>query len=93
MISRCEAVGKAKNLLFITFSVCRAGIQSPQATTLATDYFIRNFVVSFECRSELFLLLFDVIEGLVNVILFALCGQNGCVECTELQYKHQSLVD
>jgi hypothetical protein len=78
-------VQRKKHLLFVSFSVGRAGVERSQGTTLATEDIRHLFLVHFNRSSELLFLLFDVIQRLVNIILFSFGGQNVTEQRRELQ--------
>jgi hypothetical protein len=78
-------VQRKKHLLFVSFSVGRAGVERSQGTTLATEDIRHLFLVHFNRSSELLFLLFDVIQRLVNIILFSFGGQNVTEQRRELE--------
>lgn len=77
--------GGEEHLLFVSLSVSRACVESPQVSTLTTEDICHLLLVRFNYGSEFFFLLFDVFQRLVNVILLSFGGQNIVIQCRELQ--------
>jgi hypothetical protein len=61
--------------LFVPFAVCGSGVKGSQTASLTTKYFLRGLFVCIESGGEILLLLFDMIESLVNVSLLSLSSQ------------------
>lgn len=61
----------SENLLFVPLGVSRSSIKRPQGPAFPKKL-IRRSLISVQCRREVLLLLFDMVERLINIILFAL---------------------
>ena len=60
----------AAYVLLIAFCVRRSGIKRSETAALPTEYLFSRFLVDVESGGKVFLLLFYVLEGLIDVILF-----------------------
>ena len=65
--------GSMARSLFVTFRVGGAGVESSKAP-LPAEYLLRDLFINIQCSGKLFLLLFDIAQGLVDVVLLALRG-------------------
>lgn len=87
-----QTKGKTSHILFVPFGICGTSVKSSQATSLSADNLICDLFISLQRRREVLLLLLDVVEGLVNIILFTFRSQNCSVESTQLQEQIFSFV-
>ena len=72
------------DVLLVTLSVGRPGVERAEAAALPAEDLLSRLLVCVERRAEVPLLLFDMLEGLVDVGLLPFCSQNGGVETGEL---------
>jgi len=57
--------------LLITFCVGGTGVESSKAP-LPAKYLLRDLFINIQCGGKLFLLLFDIAQGLVDIVLLTL---------------------
>ncbi len=72
------------NALFITFSVGRPSIERPEASTLTSQDLLSNLFVSVKRIGKIFLLLFNMVERLIDVVLFPFRCRHMAVKSRDL---------
>lgn len=74
------------NALFITFRVGRPSIKRPEASTLTSQDLLSNLFVSVKRVGKIFLLLFNVVKRLVDIVLLPF-------RCRHMAVKSRDLSD
>lgn len=72
------------NALLITFSVGWPRIKRPEGSTLASQDFLSDLFISIKRVGKVFLLLFNVVKGLVDVVLLPFGCRYMAVESRDL---------
>jgi len=65
-----------ENEIFVAFGVGRTRVERAKAASLTAEDIPDGFLVRVQRRREVLLLLFDVVQGLFNIGLFAFDGQD-----------------
>ena len=73
-----------RHILLIALGVCGASIECTEVATLTSQDLLSRFLVCVKSSCEVFLLLLDVVERLINVILFSLCRKYDGVQALDL---------
>ena len=73
-------------ILLVALGICRTGVQRTEVgtATLTAENLVGDLFIRFQSRGEVFLLLFDVVQRLVDCTLFPFCSQQGRIQCGKL---------
>ena len=75
--------------LLVALGVGRACVQCAEVATLSAEDLLCRLLVCIESGGEVFLLLLNVVERLVDIGLLALGSENSRVQPCQLQILHQ----
>ena len=81
-----------RHILLIALGVCRASIECTEVATLTSQDLLSRFLICVKSGCEVFLLLLNVVERLINVILFSLCRKYDGVQALDLSEGSSSSI-